>query len=111
MNLRLILLGLVALALILAACAHAHNLRDETLLNDTSLITGEPCEAPCWNNITPGETAWRDALTILEDDANLENVQSQTQENTDLVGAIWNAKGGPECCQMVAEDGEKVNLI
>src|SRR5690349_21843075 len=37
---------------------------NEALL-DRGLISGEPCGAPCWQNITPGETAYDDALTIL----------------------------------------------
>lgn len=111
MKFRLPLLAMLALALLIAACAPPPELRDETLLDDTSLITGEPCAAPCWRGITPGETLWRDALTILEDDTQLENVQTQEDENSDAVGAIWQPKGGTQCCQIVAEDGETVNLI
>lgn len=111
MNFRLVLLGILTLALLLAACAPPPQLRDETLINDTSLISGEPCEAPCWRGITPGETLWRDALTVLEDDPEFEGVETREDENSDAIGAIWKAKGGPECCQMVAEDGQTVNLI
>jgi hypothetical protein len=111
MKYRLLLLAMIVLALVLAACAPPPQLRDETLLADTSLVSGEPCEAPCWRGITPGETAWRDAMTILEDDAELENVQTQEDEQTDAIGAVWQPKGGTQCCQMVAEDGETVNLI
>src|SRR5690606_9896520 len=111
MNYRLVLLGVLTLALLLAACAPPPQLRDETLIDDISLISGDPCEAPCWRGITPGETLWRDALTILEDAPDFENVRTAEDENSNAIGAIWQAKGGPECCQMVAEDGETVNLI
>ena len=108
---RLLLLAMIVLALLIAACAPPPELRDETLLADTSLVSGEPCAAPCWRGITPGETSWRDAMTILEDDAELENVQTQEDEQSEAVGAVWQPTGGTQCCQMVAEDGETVNLI
>jgi hypothetical protein len=111
MKARLVLLGIVALALLLAACAPPPALRDDTLVDDTSLVTGDPCTAPCWRGITPGETLWRDALTIIEDDTQFENIQTREDEASDAIGAIWNVAGGPECCQMVAEDGTTVNLI
>lgn len=112
MKLRLILPGvLLALALALASCAPAPQLRDPALLSDTGLIDGEPCEAPCWRGITPGETSWRDALTIVEDDVDFGDPTSREDENSDAIGAVWSVKDGPECCQMVAEDGETVSLI
>jgi hypothetical protein len=113
MNFRLTLLGIVTLAVLLAACAPPPELRDQSLLSDTSLLasTEEACSAPCWRGITPGETAWRDALTVIEDADDLENVQSQTDEATHAVGAVWQPKGGTQCCQMVAEDGETVSVI
>lgn len=111
MKARFAMLGIIALALLLAACAPPPALRDDTLVDDTSLVTGDPCTAPCWNRITPGETLWRDALTFVEDDARFENVQTREDEATDAIGAIWNVQGGPECCQMVAEDGRVVNLV
>jgi hypothetical protein len=112
MRLRLILPGLFALVLIMAACAPPPNLRDEKLLQDTSLIDSEPCAAPCWRGITPGVTAWSDARTILEDDATLQNLQFQDDENSDARVASWEQKDGSACCQMFSsEDGELVNVL
>jgi hypothetical protein len=105
-----LLLGLGALLLI-AACSPPPPLRDANLLSDDSLITDQPCAAPCWNNITPGVTTWNDALTILEDDVNLENVQTQTDDNTSAVVAEFQRAGGTACCQMFSEDGELVSLV
>jgi len=110
MSFRLPILGLIALVLLLAACAPPP-LRDQTLLADSGLISGEPCASPCWNGITPGETSWRDALTIVEDNANFENIQTQQDEESGTIGAVWQPRGGAQCCQMVAEDGRTVNLI
>jgi hypothetical protein len=111
MMLRLVLLGTATLALLLAACGPAPQLRDETLLADQSLLTGELCGPPCWNGITPGETIWRDAVTIIEDDPAFSNFRSETAENSPAIGAAWSIAGGPECCQMGAQDGRTVNLI
>jgi hypothetical protein len=96
----------------MAACAPPPNLRDETLLQDISLIDGEPCAAPCWRGITPGVTTWSDAQTILEDDATLQNLQVQTDDNTTARAASWEQKDGTGCCQMFStEDGELVNVL
>ncbi len=38
----------------------------DSFLVDTSLMTGEPCAPPCWQNIVPGETSMEDARAIVE---------------------------------------------
>lgn len=111
MKFRLLLPGLVALAFMTAACLPPPNLRNEKFLNDNSLVSGEPCEAPCWRGITPGETAWSDALTIIEDDAALNDPEVQTAEDGPAVGAQWSPVDGEACCQMISEDGETVSVV
>jgi len=108
-NIRVLVLVL-ALAT-LAACAPPPNLRDNTLLQDTSLLTGEPCAAPCFRGITPGETSWQTALTILEDDGDFKNVNPVEDENTDAIQAAWQQGDNQVCCQMATNDGETVSLI
>jgi len=94
----------------LASCAPPPELRNEAYLNDTSLITGEPCEAPCWNDIIPGETGWRDARIMVEDDRQLTNVTlSDVEEGGQLL--VFNAGDGPQCCQLYTRDGQVVNTI
>ena len=120
MKFRLLPLSLVALVivLVLASCS-VPPLRDPNLLADTSLIDNEACTAPCWRGITPGETSWDDARTILEDDPTLENVTVETAEasaeNPDAataIYAIWQGRGGTaQCCQMISLDGETVDVI
>lgn len=34
---------------------------------DTSLLTDDPCAAPCWQNITPGVTTEQEARRLLKD--------------------------------------------
>lgn len=74
------------------------------------MVSGEPCEAPCWRGIT-GETTWSDALTILEDDTTIENLNTQTDDNSNAALAEWNQKGGSACCQMFSDDGETVSVL
>lgn len=97
--------------LVLVSCAPPPNLRDETLLNDRSLITGQPCAAPCFRGITPGETAWQAAVTIIEDDSNFKNLQTQTAENGTSLQAAWQQGDNQVCCQMASEDGRTVSLV
>lgn len=95
-----------------AACSPPPELRDPKLLNDDSLITGEPCVAPCWNDITPGVTAWSEALTILEDDPSIEDPTVQTAEDSASVAASFKEPGGIDASgQIFSEDGETVGLI
>ena len=111
MNRYLPLLGIALLALLLAGCA-APELRDNTLLQDNSLITQDPCAAPCWRGITPGETLWRDALTRIEDDSALRDMQIDQVEDSDAVVAGF--KGGESdqaCCQLLSRTGEQVDVI
>jgi len=108
---RLLLPVLFLLVLVVAACAPPPNLLDDTLLQDESLITGEPCAPPCFRGITPGETRWNDALTIIEDDAEFRDVQTQADENSNAVQAAWRQGDNQVCCQIASQDGEIVTLV
>jgi hypothetical protein len=110
MKFRLIMPGLLVLVFLLAACS-TPELRDTRMLQDDSIITGDPCLAPCWRGITPGETPWRDAVTILEDDTTIENLQTQTDEATGAAAAEWQQQGGTACCQAFSSDGETVSIL
>lgn len=111
MKFRLLVPGLLVLAVFVAACSPPPVLRNEKLLNDTSLITNEPCAAPCWNGITPGETSWSEAVTIVEDDTRFSDPQVQNAEEGSAIGAQWSKTDGDACCQMVSEDGATVSFI
>ncbi len=95
--------------LALAACAQNINLLDETKLQDTSLLTGEPCEAPCWNGITPGETSYRDAKLILESDGRFK-ITEESEAEGDVPGRAFSFAEGENnpCCQVISSDGETV---
>ena len=104
---------LIVILVVVAACAPAPVLRDDTLLRDDSLFSGEPCAAPCFRGIVPGETSWSDALTIINDDPQFKNVETQgPAEDNPAIQVSWQqGDEAPVCCQMVTQDGETVSLI
>jgi hypothetical protein len=111
---RVLALSIFLVLVLIAACGPPPRLLDDALLHDTSLISGEPCGPPCFRGITPGETAWNDALTIVEDASDFTNIQVQESEEEDdsLVVAAWQEGENTEiCCQMRSDDGEIVSLI
>jgi hypothetical protein len=109
---RLLLPGVIALVLLFAACSPPPPLRDDKLLQDTSLITTDAaCSSPCWRGITPGKTPWSDALSKLQDDKTLESVNVQTDDKSAALVAEFQQKGGSSCCQMFSKDGKNVNVL
>lgn len=105
------MLFVAVVALIVAACAPAPELRNDNFLQDTSFIDGDPCGPPCWRGITPGETEWNDALTIIEDDPTLTDPEERDSDDSSIVGAVWGQEDGDGCCQMYTEDGEIVDVL
>lgn len=111
MRLSILLAGLLAV-FFFAACQPPPELRDQNLLQDRSLITNEPCEAPCWRGITPGETSWGEALTILEDDTTLSDPTTQNDEESgSVVAEFQQINTNVPCCQMFSEAGELVDIV
>lgn len=88
-----------------------NRLLDDQMLPDDSLVTGEPCEAPCWNDITVGQTGWDDAIAILEADDEFSEVQIQTAQGSTAQRALWGVPDADPCCQMVTFDGESIAYI
>lgn len=107
----LFLILMVVVALLVAACAPAPELRNENFLQDTSFIDADPCGAPCWRGITVGETQWGDALTLIEDDPTLSGLETRTADDSEIIGAIWSQADGDGCCQMYSEGGEVVDVL
>ncbi len=82
-------------------------LKSDKYLNDTSIISGDPCGPPCFANIVPGKTKFTDAVTALKADKRFTNVI--TQENP--LQAAWATAAGEQCCQISADDTGTVNAI
>ncbi len=108
---KAMLVLVLLLAVAVSACLPQPTFRSEEFLDDQSLLTNEPCEPPCWNGITPGETLWSDAVQIIEDDAQFAGFQTNTEGG--VIQGAWQKAGTSQyCCQMVADtDTSPVRFI
>ena len=101
---RALLLFLVCLTAV--ACSPEIRLLDETKLS------GEPCEAPCWNEIIPGETAYVDAKTMIEDDWRYQNIEEAEQQEGNPARIFgFTPEEGQVCCQVFSRDGQTVTSM
>lgn len=110
MKLR-VLLVLLFVTVVAAACETPPELRNTSFLNDTSLVDNTPCQAPCWRGITPGVTTWGEALTILEDDATLADVKVESNEETGEIAATFQRRDGVPCCLVYTRNGQVVDQM
>jgi len=93
------------------ACTPVPQLRNEELLQDLSLISGEPCSAPCWENMIPGETSWDDAVTILSENADFTNLDRDRNRETGEEIYNFNYLDGSQCCRIYSRDGELLSSV
>jgi hypothetical protein len=107
-----ILIPLLLVVVILVACTPTPTLRNEAFMNDTSLITGEPCEAPCWQNLIPGETAWGVAHDFVKNSADY-TITNETTASVRVREARidFAIKDGPQCCRILTRDNETLSAI
>jgi hypothetical protein len=95
------LLALIGV-LFLAGCSAPPPLRADNYLNDQSLLTDQPCAAPCFQGITPGVTTFADAVALLQNNAAFTNVQSREKTDQNPPVVQWSTAGNQPCCQLVA---------
>ena len=81
------------------------SLLNDGFLRESSLISGEPCAPPCWQNITPGETDMGAAVEIVSALENLNIVQAVDS------GLILQEADGEPCCQVASDDDGLVAYI
>jgi hypothetical protein len=112
MRFRLYVLAAM-LVLLMTACAPPANLRDPNNLKDKSLLTDDPCAAPCWRNIIPGETAWRDMTVAIEDDAQFTGADEVKDEASEARVLNFSTKdGNAPCCRVYStQDGKTVGQV
>ncbi len=82
--------------------APERSLLNDEFLRDASLLGGRPCDPPCWQNITPGQTRLEEAQDIVASIDDLEIVQSSSE------GFAFRSADGEPCCQISSQDGETV---
>lgn len=78
------------------------SLLNQSFLNDDSLLNGEPCAAPCWQGITPGETSLADALEIVQ------QLDGMTVINSSDATFVFASANGAPCCQISSQGSEYV---
>ena len=112
MNRALFLLLVSLLAVVAVACSPEVRLLDDTKLKDLSLLSGDPCKAPCWNEIIPGETSYVDAKTIIEDDWRYQNIEEAEQQEGNPARIFgFTPEEGQVCCQVFSRDGQTVTSM
>ncbi len=108
---RLTIASLVV-ALLTAACGARPPLLDDQLLQDTSILSDEGCVAPCWQDITPGETSWEAALDTLNSLPMVSQVEAQAVRRGEAAQfATFSTEDGAPCCELFSEDGETVDRM
>lgn len=114
MHRKVLLVFLILLvALLTAACFPGlPPLVSDQYAQDTSLIDGDPCAAPCWNGIIPGETSWQDALDVLNTTPDVVGLQENTVDvegsDEQVVVADWGqVESGEYCCRVLADSADE----
>ena len=105
------LLPIILVAIIAVACAPAPDLRDDSFLNDTSLVSGTPCEAPCWQNLIPGETVWGIAQDTIAANEDYVEIASDFDRRTGEGWIEFAYRDGLKCCRIYTNDGETLTSI
>lgn len=85
--------------------APERSLLNDGYLEETSLVSGDPCGPPCWQNIVPGGTSLAEAAAIV---AALDGI---TILQSDERGLLFGRDDGPPCCQIASGDGQSVASI
>lgn len=103
------MLPFILVVLLTVACSPAPELRNNAFLADTSLITGNPCEAPCWEELTPGETVWGLAQEKITGD--YVEVDSDSNRRTGEAWIEFSFGDGLKCCRIYTADGQVLSSI
>ena len=85
--------------------APERSLLNDGFLQDSSLISGTPCEPPCWQRITPGLTSMEAAMNLVTALDGMQIVQA------DGSGFAFRHGDGAPCCQIASQDGETVSSV
>lgn len=65
------------------------------------------CEAPCWNGITPGVTAWEDSVEVIENETRFTGIEFSEDET----GIRWHPVDTEYYSNLITDDGKVVSQI
>ncbi len=100
MRSKKVLIYVLPLVLLVSACLPQPTLRSELFLDDRSLVTFDPCGAPCWEDIIPGRSSWEASLEWVRSDERFANVE--VNEQNEFVEVVWQKAGSEQfCCRLV----------
>jgi hypothetical protein len=97
--------------LLASACAPAPQLLNDAYLNDTSFVSGDPCEAPCWQTLIVGESAWGLAQDFIMNNADFTVVTNNRDRNTGEAWIEFAYQDGPVCCRVYTATQETLSSI
>jgi hypothetical protein len=97
--------------LLASACAPSPQLRNDAYLNDTSFVSGDPCEAPCWQNLIAGESAWGLAQDLITNNADYTVVTNTRDRNTGEAWIEFAYQDGPVCCRVYTSTQETLSSV
>ncbi|MBX3064994.1 MAG: hypothetical protein KF726_18580 [Anaerolineae bacterium] len=104
--------AILIVGLLLASCSPPPPLISQNYLKDTSLISGQPCDAPCYQNITVGKDTFVDAVNKIKANTMFKDVQTKDATSDQPAVAVWSTvDSGEQCCQMIARTDGVVESI
>jgi hypothetical protein len=97
--------------LLASGCAPSPQLRNDAYLNDTSFVSGDPCEAPCWQTLVAGESAWGLAQDLITNNADYTIVTNNRDRNTGEAWIEFAYQDGPVCCRVYTATQEVLSSV
>lgn len=97
--------------LVVSGCSPSPQLLNEAYLNDSSLVSGDPCEAPCWQTLIAGESAWGLAQDLIANNADYTVITNSRDRNTGEAWIEFAYQNGPVCCRVYSRTQETLSSV
>ena len=97
--------------LVVSGCSPSPQLRNDAYLNDSSLVSGDPCEAPCWQSLIAGESAWGLAQDLIANNADYTVITNSRDRNTGEAWIEFAYQDGPVCCRVYSRTQETLSSV
>jgi len=97
--------------LVVSGCSPSPQLRNDAYLNDSSLVSGDPCEAPCWQSLIAGESAWGLAQDLIANNADYTAITNSRDRNTGEAWIEFAYQNGPVCCRVYSRTQETLSSV